>query len=118
MATGPEWPGAADEAAPITVHAPTVPRRSGSTLPRMTTEYRATEPQVEDLTAVQRHTGSPTQQHLQHVGKVHAVAVVGDLERFGTVCGNLARPTDRLFLDVPVEERCLECSEAIEQAAD
>jgi hypothetical protein len=71
-----------------------IPRLSGSTLPRMTTEYRATQPQVEDLTAVPGHTGSPTQQYLQHVGKVHAVAVVGDLEQFGTVCGHaLARPT-------------------------
>ena len=55
-----------------------------------------------DLTAVPGHTGSPTQQYLHHVGKVHAVAVVGDLEQFGTVCGAaLARPSDRLFLDVP-----------------
>jgi hypothetical protein len=85
----------------------------------MTTEYRATQPQVEDLTAVPGHTGSPTQQYLQHVGKVHAVALVGDLEQFGTVCGYaLARPTDRLFLDVPAEERCPECSEAVELAAD
>jgi hypothetical protein len=84
----------------------------------MTTEYRATEPQVEDLTAVPGHTGSPTEQNPQRVGKVHAVAVVGDLEQFGTVCGAaLARPTDRLFLDVPVGERCPECSEAIELAA-
>jgi hypothetical protein len=96
-----------------------IPRQSGSTLPRMTTEYRATQPQVEDLTAVPGHTDSPTQQYLQHVGKVHAVAVVGDLEQFGTVCGSaLARPTDRLFLDVPAEERCPECSEAVELAAD
>jgi hypothetical protein len=85
----------------------------------MTTEYRATDPQVADLTAVPGHTGSPTQQYLQHVGKVHAVAIVGDLEQFGTVCGHgPARPTDRLFLDVPAEERCPECSEAVERAAD
>ena len=76
----------------------------------MTTEYRATEPQVEDLTAVPGNTD---------FGKVHAVAFVGDLEQFGTVCGRaLARPTDRLFLDVPAEERCPECSEAIELAAN
>ena len=85
----------------------------------MTTEYRATQPQAEDLAAEPGHTDSSTQQSLQHVGKVHAVAVVGDLERFGTVCGlALARPTDRLFLEVPVGERCPECSEAVEQAAD
>jgi hypothetical protein len=84
----------------------------------MTTEYRETQPQVEDLTVVPGQTGSPTQQYLQHVGKVHAVAIVGDLEQFGTVCGRAARPTDRLFLDVPAEERCPECSEAVELTAD
>jgi hypothetical protein len=80
----------------------------------MMTEYRATEPQVEDLEAIPGLTGSPTRQYQQHVGKVHAVAFVGDLEQFGTVCGVLARPTDRLFSDVPAEERCPECAEAVE----
>lgn len=69
--------------------------RSGSTLPRMTTEYRATQPQAEDLTAKPGHAESPTQQYLQHVGKVHAVALVGDLERFGTVCGQALAATHR-----------------------
>ena len=74
---------------------------------------------MEDLAAVPKHTGSPTEQYLQHVGKVHAVAVVGELEQFGTVCGiALARPTDRLFLDMPAEERCPECFEAVELATE
>jgi hypothetical protein len=79
----------------------------------MTTEYRATEPQVEELTVAPAPTGSPARQFLQQVGKVHAVAVVDDLTQYTTACGLLARPTDRPFSDVPADEQCPACAEAV-----